>query len=80
MTKQVSQHGTVNAELGQELLGCVPTLQPFCGFWEMRSTGTQVDLEFGTRETLLMMQTTFQLQLMKASPLRENLAGQKNDI
>lgn len=21
-----------NAELGQELLGCVPTLQPFCGF------------------------------------------------
>lgn len=51
--KPVSQHGTVNAELGQELLGCVPTLQPFCGFWEMRGTGTQVDLEFGTGETLI---------------------------
>lgn len=39
-----------------------------------------LDLEFGTGETLLTMQTTFQLKLMKVSPLRENLAGQKNDI
>lgn len=80
MMKQVLQHGTVNAEPGQELLGCVPTLQPFYGFWEMRGTGSQVDLEFETGETLLTMQTTFQLQLVKVSPLREDLAGRKNDI
>lgn len=51
---EVSKHGTVNAELGQESLGCVSTLQPFYGFWKMRgrSRGTQVDLKFGTGDTL----------------------------
>lgn len=42
--------GTVNAELWQELLGCVSTLQPFCGFGEMRGTGSQVDLELETED------------------------------
>lgn len=74
------QHSIVNAEPGQELLGCVPTLQPFYGFWEMRGTGSQVDLEFETRGILLTMQTTFQLQLMKLIPLRENLTRRNNDI
>lgn len=57
MMKQVLQHGTVNAEPGQELLGCVPTLQPFYGFWEMRGTGSHVDLEFEIGETLLTTPT-----------------------